>query len=151
MAGTQWQVKTYGDTIVHRKLMMMADQAEDLSEAWPEVVEIAARGYERSYELQGPGWPDLKANTVRQRIAKGFPPGPIRTRSGRDRGKMTNPLELHFRGRAHSVDIFGTEVAELHQHGTPKMPARPLKLTRYYQDQMSLAIRNTLSEAYDRG
>jgi hypothetical protein len=151
MAGTEWQVRTYGDTIVHRKLMNMADQAEDLSEAWPAVVEIAARGYERSYDLEGPGWPELKASTIRQRIAKGFAPGPIRTRSGKDRARMTDPLELYFRGRAHSIDIFGTDVAELHQHGTKRMPARPLKLTRYYQDQMSLAIRNTLSEAYDVG
>lgn len=144
MAGTTWQVRTYGDVIVHRKLMKLADDAEDLSDAWPEVVAVAARGFERSYQLEGPNWPELRDSTKRKRIAEGYSDGPIRTRSGRDRRAMTNPTELEFSGTRHSVNIEGTAVAGMHQEGTPRMPARPLKLTRYYQDQMSLAIRNHL-------
>lgn len=153
MAGVQWQVRTFGDLTVFRKLMKMARQADDLSDAWPAVVEIAARGYDNSYELEGPGWADLRPATKVRKEKGGFGIYPIRHRTGEDRRYMTNPSNLRYRGTRHTVDIWahGDTPAEIHQEGSLRMVARPLLLTRYFQDQMSLAIRNTLSEAYDRG
>lgn len=145
----EFVVRTYGDVTVWRKLMNMADQAEDFHEAWPEVVEIAARGYDRSFELEGPGWEQLKESTIRRKGGDSR----IRIRSGRDRATMSDPFQLHWHGTAHTVDIEAAHdtPAMFHQEGTSKMVARPLLLTRYYQDQMSLAIRMTLSRAYDSG
>lgn len=145
----EFVVSTYGDTTVRRKLMKMADQAEDLSDAWPEVVEIAARGYDRSFELEGPGWAPLKAST----IARKGGDSRIRIRSGRDRATISDPFQLRYRGTRHTVNIMaaGETPAVFHQEGTTRMVARPLKLTRYYQDQMSLVIRAQLSRAYDSG
>jgi len=158
MAGTRYQVKTYGDTIVARKLMRMADRAGDMRPAWPAVTRVVARGFERSYQQQGPGWAPLKASTERRRISEGYPPGPIRTRSRHDRQQMTNPffLEQDSREQRHSLDIWGTDVAERHQYGWTmrggkSVPARPLILTRWYQDQIARAIERSLIEAYEDG
>jgi len=141
-------VRTYGDVTVMRKLLKMADQAADFSNAWPAVVEIAARGYGNSFDQEGPGWAPLAASTIKR---KGH--DQIRIRTGRDRRIMTDPFSLTYRGTPHTVNIeAGVDTpAVFHQEGTGRMPARPLQLTRYYQDQMSLAIRTMLSRAYDGG
>jgi phage gpG-like protein len=154
---TSVQVHTYGDTIVSRKLHAMADQAESFENAWDDVVEIVARGYERSFQLEGPGWPELKLKTILNRIAAGHPPGPIRTASGKDRAAMTDPNQLDYIGGAHDLNIIGTDVSELHQYGFSTamgrghVPARPLKLTRWYKDEISRCIKRHLSLAYDLG
>lgn len=153
MAGVSWQVRTFGDVTVARKLMKMASRAGDMSPAWPAVVEIAAQGYDLSYEKQGPAWADLKPLTKKtKKEAVGFV-YPIRERTGRDRRTMTNPAHLRFRGTRHTVDIEakGNTPAAFHQEGTAKMAARPLILSRYYKDQMAKAISDMLSEAYDNG
>lgn len=157
MAGTRYQVKTYGDTIVARKLMRLADRAGDMRPAWPAVTEVVARGFERSYQLQGPGWAKLRPSTVRQRIAEGYSgTSPIRTRSGHDRRQMTNAyfLAQDTRESRHTLDIWGTDVAEIHQYGRSgqnKMSARPLQLTRWYQDQIARTIERELIKAYEDG
>jgi hypothetical protein len=153
MAGTAYQVRSYGDTIVSRKLMRLADLAGDMRPAWPAVVPVIARGYENSFKHEGPGWAPLKASTERKRISEGYAPGPIRTRSRKDRNRMTNAnyLANDTREYPHSLDIWGTDVSEQHQYGTKHMPARPLKLTRWYQDQIARTIERELLEAYDRG
>lgn len=154
---TSVQVHTYGDTIVARKLRHMAEQAESFENAWDDVIEIIARGYERSFQLEGPGWPELKLKTILNRIAAGQPPGPIRTASGKDREAMTDPNQLHYIGGAHDLNVIGTEVAEFHQFGFStrgghgRVPPRPLKLTRWYQDEISRCIKRHLSLAYDFG
>lgn len=142
-------VTTYGDRTVARKLLGMAAQAEDFMNAWPEVVEIAARGYGRSFELEGPGWAQLKESTIARKKGDSR----IRIRSGRDQATMSDPFQLHWHGTRHTVDIEAAHdtPAQYHQDGTSRMVARPLMLTRYYQDQISLALKMSLSEAYDRG
>jgi hypothetical protein len=150
---TSYAIRTYGDTVVARKLRAMADRAADLSPAWPEVVEIAARAYARSFREQGPGWADLRERTKkRKRNAVGFV-YPIRKRTGRDEDTVTNPANLEFRGTAHALDIWPPDdtPAYMHQTGTIRMVARPLKVSRTFQDKMSRAIRDKLSEAYDHG
>src|SRR4051794_34057251 len=93
MAGTIFQVKTYGDTIVSRKLYKMAERAGDMRPAWPAVTRIAMRGINNSFVREGPGWPPLKPSTQRRRIAEGFPgQGPIGVRTGAMKRKLTvNP------------------------------------------------------------
>lgn len=153
MAGVSWQVRTFGDVTVARKLMKMAERAGDMSPAWPAIVEIAARGYDLSYEKQGPAWADLTKATKKTKSAAGFSVYPIRMRTGKDRRTMTNPANLRWHGTRHAIDIEAKHdtPAAFHQEGTSKMAARPLILSRSFQDLMSRAIRDMLSEAYDNG
>ncbi len=157
MAGTQYQVRSFGDLIVSRKLLKLAELAGDMRPAWPEVMPVIARGYENAFNKEGPGWPALKPSTERRRIKEGYAPGPIRTRSGKDRKKMTDPgyLEAHSFMEKKELAVFGTDVSELHQfgfrNGKTQVPARPLTLTRYFQDQIARALERALLEAYGRG
>ena len=158
MAGTQYQVRSFGDLIVSRKLTKLADRAADMRPAWPSVMPVIARGYENAYKKEGPQWRPLQPSTERRRIAEGYPPGPIRTRKGDDRELMTDPdfLEAHSFFDRDELSVQGTDVSELHQFGfrvgkRGYAPARPLRLTRYYHDQIARAIERALLEAYHDG
>jgi|1185.fasta_scaffold98044_2 hypothetical protein len=148
-----WSVRTFGDKVVARKLRAMANRAANFMPVWPEIVELAALAYDRSYREQGPGWADLATPTKRSKAAQHFSVYPIRERTGKDRRTMTNPANLHFSGTARTVDIEGPSdtPAAFHQEGGGKLPARPLKVSLHHQNMMAKALHNSLSEAYDHG
>jgi hypothetical protein len=148
-----YQIRTFGDLTVARKLIKMADRAQDMRPAWPAIVVIAASAYERSYQQQGPGWADLRETTKKRKMKEVGFVYPIRVRKNRDKPYMTNPANLEHIGTAHTVNIRARSFtpAELHQEGTDRMVARPLIVGRHHQRLMAEAIHDALSEAYDHG
>jgi hypothetical protein len=152
MAGTRFQVKTYGANLVARHLYGMARRAEDLRPAWPAVARRAATGYGRSFDRSGPGWPGLKPSTQRQRIREGFPPGPPLRKSGDYYRAATNPAALILiEGRDFLEIAVDDEVARYHQDGTKRMAVRQLKLS--FGDRMLIVkeIDKTLIAGYLNG
>jgi hypothetical protein len=147
MAGTRFQVKTYGARIVERKLLNLANVTEDMRPAWPAVTEVAAKGIDNSFKRQGPGWAPLRDKTIRSRIAEGYPPGPILTKSR----KLRDSLTIHpaFTGTPSSLEILtDVEYGRYHMTGTSTMPARPIRISLYYQKLMSRVIRDRMKAAY---
>jgi hypothetical protein len=149
MAGTRFQVKTYGARLVERRLNNMANLAEDMRPAWPAVTAVAARGIRNSFSKQGPGWAPLRDKTIRSRIAEGYPPGPILTKSGRYRKAATQPRPV---GTSSTLTLMiDVTYGEYHMTGTARMPARPIKISKFYQKEMAAVIRIKLMEAYTGG
>jgi len=149
MAGTRFQVKSYGADLVARHLRGLGRRADDLRPAWPAVAVQAAAGYKRSFRAQGPGWAPLKPSTVRGRIAEGLPAGPILRRTDTFYRSATDPTRLVLLEGPHSLEIaVDDEVAEYHRDGTSRMVARPLKLS--FGDRMNIVkvIDRKLHEGY---
>lgn len=141
MAGTVFQVKTYGVDIVHRRLMGMAQRAGDIRPAWPAVKQRAAEGFENTFQSQGPGWAPLRPSTVRQRISQGYSgTSPILTRSRELRDAYT--VNLKYRGTASTITfVISVPYGKYHLTGTRRMPAREVLLSKWYQRQLSEVIR----------
>lgn len=149
MAGTVYQVKQYGIDIIAAKLNAVAHRAEDLRPAYPAVARRVAAGYERSFAREGPGWAQLKPETIRQRIREGYAEGPILTRSQQYRKAARNPMKLHIVETGNVINIsIDDRVAHWHQRGTVKMPARTLKLSAGDRYWLSWEINEALMEAY---
>jgi phage gpG-like protein len=147
----QIKIEVFGDEIVSRKLLRFAAQAEDMSSAWDEVTDELKRGFNRNFQQQGPGWAPLKPGTVRQRIAQGYPPGPILTRSGRYKRAMTGGLQT-IKTPGSLVAIAPSVPGAFHQHGTSKpMPARPLRLNQRERQNIVKIIQRSLIEGYTKG
>jgi hypothetical protein len=149
MVGTRFQVKTYGARLVERKLLNLAEAAGDMRPAWPAVTQVAAKGIDNSFKRQGPGWAPLRDKTIRSRIAEGYPPGPILTRSRKLRDSLT--IHPSFTGTVSTLEILtDVEYGRYHMQGTSTMPARPIRISMYYQKLMSRVIRDRLRSAYGR-
>jgi hypothetical protein len=130
MAGTRFQVKSYGANLVARHLEGVARHAEDIRPAAPAARVRVAVGYQRAFNRQGPGWAPLKASTIRSRIAEGYSPGPILHRSGSYEKAASNPLRIIVVESRDALEFaVDHETAEHHQLGTKKMQARPLRLS----------------------
>ena len=149
MAGTRFQVSIYGDRLMQRKLLRLVSNAEDLRPAWPAVARRAGQEFDRQFAQQGsPKWQALKPGTIRQRIAEGFPPGPILNKTGALRAAWADPdtdesadeLDL-------TVDI---EYAKTHQFGRGAIPARPVRLPRAAQRDIVFLIRDHIVGPLDR-
>jgi hypothetical protein len=152
MAGTRFQVKTYGANIVSAHLRGLARRASDLRPAWPAVTRRVAAGYSRSFDRQGPGWKKLDPATTRRRIAEGFPPGPILNETGGYRDAATNPDRLIVHEGNWSLEIgVDHELARYHQDGTRKMPIRQLKLSAGDRYWLVWEINASLMEGYRNG
>jgi hypothetical protein len=145
----QMKIEIFGDEIVSRKLLRFADRAMDMSPAWDEVTDELQKGFERNFRQQGPGWAPLKPGTVRSRIAQGYPPGPILTRSGDYRRAMTKGLTTQ-RSSSELIALAPQVPGAFHQHGTSKpMPARPMKLSEPEKKRIIKIIQRTLIEGYN--
>src|SRR5262245_36401901 len=151
MAGTTFQVKTYGATIISRKLSRCADRAENLRPAWPAIKERAAEGFENSFGKQGPGWAPLKPATVRSRIAQGYGgTSPILQRTGRLKDAYT--IDLHYRGDASTIEfVIDVDYGKYHFNGPQNMVARKVLLSRCYDRSLSEIIGRIIINAYNLG
>jgi hypothetical protein len=152
MAGTRFQVKTYGANIVSAHLRGLARRASDLRPAWPAVTRRVAAGYGRSFDRQGPGWQKLDPATTRRRIQEGFPPGPILRQTGSYREAATSAERLKVIESSHTLIIIVDHPLSLyHQDGTSRMPFRPLKLSAGDRYWLVWEINQSLMEAYRNG
>jgi hypothetical protein len=136
-----------GDKIVSRKLLRFADRAMDMSPAWDDVTKRLQAAFERNFAGQGPGWAPLKPSTIRSRIAQGYAPGPILTRSGDYRRASTSGLVTH-KSPSELVAIVPEVPGKFHQHGTRQMPARPLRLKEGEKRDIIKIIQRALIEGY---
>jgi phage gpG-like protein len=142
------RVTVWGDDIVSRKLLRFADRAMDMSPAWPDVEAEFKRAFERNFSSQGPGWAPLKPSTIRSRIAQGYSPGPILTRSGQYRRAMTGNLKSH-KSPSELVLLAPKVPGLFHQFGTKTpMPARPLRLRETEKRQVIKIVQRALMEGY---
>lgn len=111
----------------------------DLQPAWRAVYDAFRKGEADRFGRQGPGWAPLATATQADRARLGIgAAGPILDRSGADyRGRKGGQLKrsLTERGRQGAVFTPGPDwvemgtsdpVAVYHQHGTRRMPARPV-------------------------
>jgi phage gpG-like protein len=141
------KIEVWGDDIVARKLLRFAERAEDMTEAWDEVTDQLKVAFERNFRSQGPGWAPLKPGTIRSRIAQGYAPGPILTRSGDYKRAMTSGLVSHK--NPSELIVLAPEVpGKYHQFGTGNMPARPLRLTERDKRDIIKTIQRVLMEGY---
>ena len=144
----QMKVEVFGDTIVARKLLRFAERAVDMTPAWDEVEPQLQKAFERNFASEGPGWAPLKQSTINQRIAQGFSPGPILTRSGRYRKAMTEGLVVH-KNPGELVALAPEVPGKFHQFGTrTPMPARPLRLREAEKRDIIKTIQRVLIEGY---
>ena len=143
----QMKVEVFGDTIVARKLLRFADRAMDMTPAWDEVEPQLQKAFERNFTSEGPGWAPLKPSTIRDRIAQGYSPGPILTRSGDYKRAMTSGLVVH-KNPGELVALAPEVPGKFHQHGTRKMPSRPLRLREPEKREIIKTIQRVLIEGY---
>ena len=154
MAGTKYQVRTYGANLVAAHLRSLARRADNLRPAWPAVTRRAAAAYERSFDRQGPGWAPLAPSTVRRRVREGYGGhGPILQRTGSYKDSVTNPNDLHVVESDDGMVIHAThELFPHHQFGTRKgrrvMPARPVQVSQGDAYWMAVEIDHALMEGY---
>jgi hypothetical protein len=142
------KVSVWGDEIVSRKLLRFADRAMDMTPAWDEIEKQLQTAFERNFASQGPGWAPLKASTIRDRIAQGYAPGPILTRSGEYRRAMTSGLKTH-KSPSELVALAPAIPGKFHQHGTrTPMPARPLRLREPEKREIIKTVQRVLMEGY---
>ena len=130
MAGTRFQVKSYGANLVARHIDGVALNAQDLRPAKPAVARRVAAGYARSFDRQGPGWTPLKRSTERKRIAEGYSPGPILVKTGKYRRMATTPglLIVDETGDGFTIRV-NYDISGVHQAGSKNMKSRPLRLS----------------------
>lgn len=152
MAGTRFQVKSYGADLVAKHLLGVAAHAADIRPAQPAVARRVAEGYARSFDRQGPGWHPLSRSTVRSRIREGYPPGPILRKTGAYKSAATNPFRLRIDA---SRDQFLISVddpkAGWHQGGTKRMKARPLLMSFGDRAALIKIISDWVISGYGRG
>lgn len=105
--------------------------------AWEDVGNLLLLDFAQQFEAEGgylgagvaPVWPPLAPSTIRDRLAKGYGPGPKLVRTGQLMGSVTQ--------RGANGNIFelgdnsvraGTSypIARYHQYGTRKMPQRKM-------------------------
>lgn len=141
------KVTVSGDTIVARKLLRFADRAMDMSPAWDDVTVQLQKSFERNFASQGPGWPALAPSTIRSRIAQGYSPGPILTRAGDYRRAATSQLVTH-KNPSELLALVPEVPGKFHQHGTGRMPARPLRLRETEKREVLKIIQRALIEGY---
>jgi phage gpG-like protein len=143
--------EVFGDKVVARKLLRFGERALDMSPAWDDVTKEFQRAFERNFAQQGPGWAPLKPSTVRSRIAQGYSPGPILTKSGAYRRAMTSGLQTH-RSADELIALAPTVPGQFHQHGTKTpMPARPLRLKETEKRNIMKILQRALIEGYEEG
>lgn len=142
-------IALHGDEIVSRKLLRFADRAMNMAPAWDDVTKVMEQSFERNFNQQGPGWPRLQPSTIRSRIAQGYAPGPILTRSGTYRRAMTKNLMTHK--SPHELIVLAPRVpGAFHQHGTGRMPRRAMKLVEHEKRNILKIIQRTLIEGYSQ-
>lgn len=142
------EVQVFGDTLVSRKLLRFSDKAGNMEPVWDDVTDdVLAPAFERNFKQQGPGWAPLRPATIRSRIAQGFPPGPILTRTGKYRESMTTGLQTH-KNPSELVVVAPTVPGVFHQGGTRKMVPRPLRLTEREKQQVVKTIQRFLIEGW---
>lgn len=144
MAGTRFMVKTYGDTIVSRKLLRMAEVAGDMRPAWPAVLPVVTAAINNSFDKQGPGWPPLSASTVRSRIKEGYPPGPMMKRTKQLWRSVV--IEPQVRYYASTLTIVSTV-----SYGQYAFSTRPIHISTYYKKRIADALSQALVMAYEHG
>jgi hypothetical protein len=150
MAGTRFQVKSYGANLVARHLAGVAGHASDIAPCASAATTRVADGYRRSFSRQGPGWTPLKGKTIRNRIAEGYPPGPILRRSGSYESAATNPFSLIVHSSNDEISwAVNHEVAKYHQGGTSRMPARPIRLSFGDRMQLIKILSDYIIDGYD--
>lgn len=113
------------------KALLKPDQAEQ-----QQVSNAVREGWRENFSGQrsgdGQSWAALKPSTIRERLAGGYPAGPILVRSGHlrasllNRGASDSYEEVQTTGDGWTL-LVGTEdrKAIFHEIGTSKMPARP--------------------------
>jgi phage gpG-like protein len=146
----QVKIEVFGDEIVSRKLLRFAERAQDMTPAWADVTKELQTAFDRNFKQQGPGWAPLKPSTIRQRIAQGYPPGPILTRSGDYRRAMTSGLST-IETPSSLTALAPTVPGAFHQHGTSRpMPARPLRLLQRERQNIIKIVQRALIEGYEQ-
>jgi phage gpG-like protein len=148
MAGTKVQVELYGTKLISRKLLRVADAVDDARPAWPAVTRRVAEAFERNFAQEGPGWPQLAPSTVRQRVREGHPGAhPILTRTGQYRRALTG--EIRANERPEDLQIMAPVVpGHFHQHGTSRMPARPMRFNEAERQDVVKIIQRHLLEGW---
>jgi phage gpG-like protein len=144
----QMNIEVFGDKIVSRKLIRLGQRAQDMGPAWDDVGRDLQKAFERNFRDQGPGWVPLKPSTIRSRIAQGYSPGPILTRSGAYRRAMTSGLVMH-KSPGELIAMAPKVPGQYHQTGTGKMPARPLKLREQEKRNIMKILQRVLIEGYE--
>ena len=138
-------VEVYGDTLVSRDLLRWSGTVSNMDPVWDAVEDYLAEVFERNFADQGPGWQPLKPSTIRSRIAQGYAPGPILTRSGEYRKAMTTNLQTHT--SQDEMTVVAPAVPGLfHQLGTSRMASRPLRLKEQEKQQLIKIIQRSLIE-----
>lgn len=143
MAGTRFQVKTYGADLVARHLDGVARRGYNIAPAAPKAAVRVSAGYARAFDRQGPGWKPLKPSTIRSRIREGYSPGPILDRTGQYRRAASNPFNLHVMA-THDAMLFSVNDKKAGYH----QDSRPLRLS--FGDRMALIkeLSNYIIEGY---
>jgi phage gpG-like protein len=144
----QVSISVWGDEIVSRKLLRFAERASNMMPAWDDVEDQLKVAFERNFQAQGPGWAPLKPSTVRSRIAQGYAPGPILTRGGDYRRAMTQGLKTH-KNPSELIALAPEVPGAYHQHGTRRMPSRPLRLRETDKRAIIKTIQRALMEGYE--
>lgn len=140
-------VDLYGDELVSRELLRWSGTVANMAPVWDAVEHHLATAFERNFAQQGPGWAPLKPSTVRSRIAQGYAPGPILTRSGAYRRAMTTDLQTHTSSDEMTV-VAPVVPGAYHQGGTSRMSARPLRLTEAEKRETVKIIQRYLIESF---
>jgi phage gpG-like protein len=139
-------IDLYGDELVSRKLLRWSGEVVgNMSPVWDAVEDHLATCFERNFAQQGPAWAPLKASTIRSRIAQGYPPGPILTRSGEYRKALTTELTTHTTDSEMTV-VAPAVPGAFHQAGTSRMAARPMRLTENEKRETVKIIQRYLIE-----
>lgn len=151
---------------LRRRINLAKDFADDLSPVWDACADAMAKGFEQTFNREGPGWEQLADFTVAlrtSRIERGFLPShirpehPILEQTGDLKRSLTNRANpLHFERITKTALGFGSFVpyALLHEEGGTndaghRVPRREIidvdlqfdLITRAFADAASVEVR----------
>lgn len=147
------QITAFGVVEVDRVLAGIEERSQDVSPAWPKVVEAFQAIMVRSFATEGGStgapWAQLKRRTQVERARLGFPPAhPILERTGKLKRALTTGEAAYIRSTATTLEylLSQQEVGyfKYHQSNAPRtrLPRRaPVLLTADDKTALTFPIR----------
>lgn len=118
--------------------------AEDLREEWRAVTPAISRRLAARFKSEGPGWAPLAESTQRDRLRRGYGAAhPILERKGDLRESFLDGSEQIYEPDW-MYYVSPSEIAPYHQHGTRRMPARPIIV----RDELAGPVAEAFADAF---
>ncbi len=128
----------------------LAGMTSDFRSEWRAVTPAISRRLASRFKQEGPGWAPLAESTQRDRVRRGYDAAhPILMREGDlRRSFLDGSVQIYEPDWMYYVSP--SEIAPYHQHGTPRMPARPIVVAEELRPVVQRAFEDAFVERANR-